>query len=118
MKRLAQIISDQEQRCPWRGARYQLPRTGDLQIEQPRIKIAAVRRLVHRSRCQEANRQPNARKLSSTRHPRKPDGAALKHFLGGMTQSGPMGAAPAGKAGRYAARRLGIDVFQGEILKN
>jgi hypothetical protein len=43
IKRLAEITSDQEHRCPWRGSHYQLPTTrGDLQIEQPQIKMAAV----------------------------------------------------------------------------
>jgi hypothetical protein len=66
IKRLAEITSDQEQRCL---TSFQQP--GDLQIEPPQIKMAAVRRLVHRSRCQEGNRQPNAAKLSSTRRPGK-----------------------------------------------
>jgi hypothetical protein len=34
-----------------------------------------------------------------------------------VTQNGPTGAAPAGKAGRYAARRLRHRCFQGDVLK-
>jgi hypothetical protein len=39
-------------------------------------------------------------------------GRQPKPFGAFLTQSGPMAAAPAGKARGYAARRLGIDVFK------
>jgi hypothetical protein len=84
IKRLAEITSDQEQRRPWRGSRYRLPRTGGPPNRAAADKDRSRRSLSAPIALSGGNRQPIAKKTEFDQtSSQSPTRAALKHVLGG-----------------------------------